>query len=38
MPSAEDTLVTPALATILAGRCSATDFSVFIEKYVFIFF
>ena len=36
MPSAEDTPVTPALATTFAGKCSVTDFNVFIEKYVFI--
>ena len=32
MPSAEDTLVTPALATTLAGKCSVTAFNVFVEK------
>lgn len=36
MPSAEDMLVTPALATTFAGKCSVTDFNVLIEKYVFI--
>ena len=32
MPSTADTLVTPALATTFAGKCSVTDFRVFIEK------
>ena len=37
-PSAEETLVTPALAITFTGKCSVTDFNVFIEKNVFMMF